>query len=443
MANDIFKEAQAKAEQMFVYFSDLLNMGVIDTDGRYLGVFSDASVVLGDIYPKLDKIVVRKGFLKRHYAVISASEIDQIDQDIVVKKGAADPVYENETPAFDFLLRRDVLDQQVVDTYNHKVRRVNDIHLLKVDRDLMVVHVDIGLRGLVRRMGWEKAVDLLVRSIYRKAKYLKADDLVSWKYVQPVSVNPASMTMKLSVSQKNMQSIPAADLGDMIFDLNVTQRMALFRALDVRTKAKVFENLDFEEQKYILKELDKKEAAQIVEHMSTDEATDLLEKLPKNIINNLLTLIESNAAKKLSTLLGYSSDSAGGIMNTEFVSVQEGMSAADVIEYVKSHTKEFDIVHFIFVVDPKNHLKGVTTLRRLLMADQAEDALKTAFPKTFHVYLKNSVREVAFMMDRYKLWAVPVIDENKIMHGIITVDDILDRVISIAWRKSVHKPKGV
>jgi Mg/Co/Ni transporter MgtE len=241
--------------------------------------------------------------------------------------------------------------------------------------------------------------------------------------------------MKLSFSEKQLLSIPAADLGDIIFDLNANQRMALFRTLDVKTKAKVFENLEFDEQRAILKELDKKEAAEIVTHMSSDEATDLLEKLPRDTVKNLLTLIESNRAKKLSALLGYSSDSAGGLMTAEFVSMPETMAVEAAIEYVKSQTKEFDVVPYIYVVDDKNHLKGITTVRRLLFADPKDAVSKTAFPKTLYVYLNNSVKEVAHFMDKYKMSAIPVIDENKILHGIITMDDILSQVISIAWRK--------
>jgi CBS domain-containing protein/sporulation protein YlmC with PRC-barrel domain len=436
-------EIKAKAGEMFMHFSLLLEKDVRDSDGRFLGEVWDVSVKLGEVYPKTDELVIRRGFFRRVYASIPWSMVADIEDFIALKVKSGDVKFASEAKDYEMLLRRDIMDQQVVDTYNHKVRRVNDIHLLRVDHELMVAHVDIGLRGLVRRLGWERPVDFLVKLFDKNAPYMRKDQLVSWKYVQPVSVNPASMTMKLSLSEKQVLSIPPADLGEIIFDLNPKQRMALFRALDLKTKARIFENLEPDDQRVILKELDKKEASQIVSHMSPDEATDLLERLPQNTVRNLLTLVESSRAKKLSTLLGYSSDSAGGLMTTDFVAMAETMTVEEAIAYIKEKTREYDVVPFIYIVDDKNRLKGATTVRRLLFAEPKDTVLGTAFPNTAHVYLNNSAKEVAYLMDKYKLSSIPVIDENRVLHGIIAMDDILSQVISIAWRKRPKKPKGL
>jgi len=442
MTNNINK-ARAEAAAMFIYFSQMLKKDVQDADGKFLGNIWDMSVKLGEVYPKVAEIVISDHIFKKIYASLPWSAVSSIDDSVILNVKKDSIRFEVSPKEYEFLLRRDILDQQVVDTFNHKVRRVNDVHLLKVDHELVIAHVDIGLRGIVRRLGWESAVDFIVKIVKKNSSYLKKEDLVSWKYIQPVSVNPASMTMKLSFSEKQLQAIPAADLGDIIFDLNTNQRMAVFGALDVKTKARVFENLDFVEQRFILKELDKKQAAEIVTRMSSDEATDLLERLPRETVKNLLTLIESGRAKKLSTLLGYSSDSAGGLMTTDLVSIPETMTVGTAIEYIKNQTKEVETVPYIYVVDEKNHLKGVTTIRRLLFADPKESILKTVFQKMLYVYLNNSVKEVAYFMDKYKTSAIPVLDENKILHGIITMDDILSQVISIAWRKQKRPPKGI
>jgi len=332
-------EAKIKASEMFVNFSGILKEGVHDVNGKLLGTVWDISAKLGDVYPKIEDLIITKGFSNRSYSSVPWSHVATIDGSVFLNIPEAEIRFQPAAREYEFLLKRDILDQQVVDTFNHKVKRVNDIHLLKVENDLVIAHVDIGMRSLYRRLGWEEVVDFIVKIFNKNSPYLKNLDVISWKYVQPVSVNPASMTMKLSFSEKQLQAIPAADLGDIIFDLNRAQRMALFRALDIKTKARVFENLEFEEQRLILKELDKKEAAQIVTHMSSDDATDLLEKLPRSTIKNLLTLIESGRAKKLSTLLGYSSDSAGGLMTTEYVAMPETMSVGDAIEYIGPRLK--------------------------------------------------------------------------------------------------------
>lgn len=433
MANFNFEEVKSKAAAMFLNFSSLLGKDVLDSGRKFVGKLWDISAKTSEVYPKSDELVTVKGFFKRYYASVPFSKVSEIDGEVILNVKSDELQFSSAPKDYEFLLRRDILDQQVVDTFNHKVIRVNDIHLLKIDRELMVAHVDIGLRGLLRRLGWEKTLGFLV----------KRDDIVSWKFIQPIAINPASMTMKLSVSQKQLQGIPAADLGEIMFDLNMNQRMALFRALDMKTKAKIFENLEFDDQKAILKELDKKEAASIVTNMSSDEATDLLSNLPRATVENVLTLMESDRAKKLSTLLGYSSDSAGGLMTTEFVSMLDTMTVEASIDYIKNQTREFDTVPYIYVVDDKHKLQGVTTVRKLLFADPKETVLKTVFPTTIYVHLHDSVKEVAFLMDKYKISAIPVVDENKLLHGIITMDDILSQVVAIAWRKRPRKAKGL
>lgn len=439
----LIDDAKKKAAEMFLHFSDILEKGVRDREGKFIGTVFDISAKLGDIYPKIDQLIIVKGFVHKYYASISWSNVANFDDDIILSIRSEDLQFSTQPKEYEFLLQRDIMDQQVVDTYNHKVRRVNDIHLLKVDHELVIAHVDIGLRSLIKRLGWDKGVDFFVRIVNPKSKYLKNEDLVSWKFVQPVALNPASMTMKLSLSQKQLLSIPAADLGDIIFDLNPNQRMAIFRSLDVKTKADIFNNIEPEEQKAILKDLDKREAAQIVSNMASDDAADLLERLPHTTVNNLLTLIETNRAKKLSTLLGYSSDSAGGLMTTEFVSMPETMAVGAAIDYIKNQTKEYEVVPYIYIVDDKNRLKGVTTVRKLLLADPQDNILKTVFEKTVCVHLDHSVKEIAFLMDKYKISMIPVVDENKALQGVVSMDDILSQVIAIAWRKRPRIQKGL
>lgn len=443
MTNGISLETKAKAAAMFLNFSGLLEKDVLDIDRKFVGRVWDISAKTSEVYPKSDELIITKGLIGRSYANLPFSAVSDIDDEIVLNLKSPDIKFADTIKDYEFLLKRDILDQQVVDTYNHKVIRVNDIHLLRIDRELMVAHVDIGLRGLVRRLGWEKGIDFCIKLLNPRSNYLKRDDIVSWKYIQPVSINSASMTMKLSVSQKQLLSIPAADLGEIMQDLNFNQRMALFRALDIKIKAKIFENLEFDDQKAMLGGLDKKEAALVVAHMSSDEATDLLGKLPRNTVENILTLMGSDNAKKLSTLLGYSSDSAGGLMTTEYVSMPAAMSVEAAIEYIKNKTREVDTVPYIYIVDETHHLKGVTSIRRLLFAEAKDIISNTIFPAILYVHLNDSVKEVAHLMDKYKVSALPVVDEFGMLHGIITMDDILSQLVSIAWRKRPRKVKGL
>jgi magnesium transporter len=145
--------------------------------------------------------------------------------------------------------------------------------------------------------------------------------------------------------------------------------------------------------------------------------------------------MESKQAKKLSELLGYSSDSAGGLMTTEYLAFKKGTLVSEVLKLIREKNFKVEPAQFVYIVDEEHHLAASINFKRLILA-QAEDAIeKFAFPKTYFVKVSSSVKEVAYLMEKYKYNAIPVVDEQNILQGIITVDDILSQVIAIAWRR--------
>lgn len=430
--------SREQAKRMFVNFSQLLDRPVIDKHGSLVGAFYDIIVKPAAVYPQSAQLIIRKGFINRKYAVIEWFHILQIDEkEIGLKIDKSEIAFEERHDnKEEWTLRRDILDQQVVDTYNHKVIRVNDIHLLKVDHYLMAAHVDISLRGLIRRLGFEKVVDLLVGLFNKNADYLKTEHLISWKHIQPLSINPASMTIKINVPQKQFSSIPAADLGDIFLDLNAQHQVALFKALDLKNKARIFMSIDFKAQRSLIEELEPKEVVDILNNIPTDEATDFLERLPKDATGKYLHLMESKQAKKLSELLGYSSDSAGGLMTTEYISFNKDVTVEQALKQIRERDFKVEPAQFVYIVDENNRLIGSTNFRRLILANPQDPVTNATFPKkTYFVHLDSSVKEVAYIMEKYRYYAIPVVDENHVLQGIVTVDDILSLVISIAWRR--------
>ncbi len=427
-----------KTKQMFIYFSQLIDKPVFDKNGEWAGKLYDIIVQPSEVYPQSSHLIIRKSFPNRKYAVIKWTDIQEIDnKDIRIRLDKSEiPFEEIHNNKEELTLRRDILDQQVVDVYNHKVIRVNDIHLLFVDHCLMVAHVDISTRGLIRRLRFEKPVDFLVKLFNRNAKYLKQEHLISWKHIQPLSINPVSMTIKIDVAQKNLRNIPAADLGEIFLDLNAKDQMALFKSLDITTKARIFIHIDFKTQKSLIEELTSNEVVEIMNSIPSDEATDFLEKLPADTTHQILSLMENKQSKKLSQLLGYSSDSAGGLMTAEYLAFAKDTTVEAVLKQIKERTFKVEPAQFIYIVDENNQLIGSTNFRHLILANPQDPIQNAAFPrKTYSVHLDSSVKEVAYLMEKYKYYSIPVIDENNILQGIITVDDILSQVIAIAWRR--------
>ncbi|MBU1727013.1 MAG: CBS domain-containing protein [Candidatus Omnitrophica bacterium] len=423
--------------RMFIYLSQLMGKIVVDKDGKYVGKIYDIVVKPSEVYPQSSFLVVRTGFPNRKYAAIAWQDILEIDTKETWLKIESSKISFNEihNNKEELSLRRDILDQQVVDTHDHKVIRVNDVHLLFVDHALMVAHADISTRGLLRRLGFEEIADFLVRMFNKKSPYLTEEHLISWKYIQPLSFNPASMTIKIDVPEKQFNAIPAADLGDIFLDLNVNHQLALFKSLDLGIRARIFVNIDFKTQKLLIEELNDKDISGLLNSIPSDEATDFLEKLPKDQIMKFLNLVETKHSKKLAQLLGYSSDSAGGLMTTEYLAFHKDATIEIVLKQIRERTFKSEPAQFVYILDEGNHLIGATNFRRLISANPMDTVQKAAFPKIFFVNLNSSVKEVAYLMEKYKYSAIPVVDDDNVMQGIITVDDILRQLIALAWRR--------
>jgi magnesium transporter len=429
-------EVKKESSKMFVYFSRLMDKPVFDKNKEEVGSLYDVVVKPSQVYPQSSLLIIRKGFPNRKYAVVNWTEVLEIDdKEVVLKVEKSRLAFsESHNNKEELTLRRDILDQQVVDTHDHKVIRINDIHLLSVDQSLMIAHVDISGRGLIRRLGFESLVDFLVRMVRKNASYL-TEHLISWKHIQPLSINPVSMTIKVDMPQKQLSNIPAADLGEIFLDLNVNHQVALFKSLDSATKARIFINIDFRTQKSLVEELSEKEVAEILNNMPSDEATDFLEKLPRTQTEKFLKLVETKYSNRLSQLLGYSSDSAGGLMTTEYIAFNKDDTVEAALAQIKGRTFKVEPAQFVYILDGSNRLIGATNFRRLILAEPSWQIQKAAFPKTYFVHLNSSVKEVAYLMEKYKYYAIPVVDDNNVFQGIVTVDDILSQVISIAWRR--------
>jgi CBS domain-containing protein/sporulation protein YlmC with PRC-barrel domain len=425
------------AAKMFIFFSQLMDKPVWDKDARQVGEIYDLVVKSSQVYPISDALIIRKGFPNRKYALVNWQDIEKIDKDGSILKIGSGALHFSEIhdDKKELTLRRDILDQQVVDTHNHKVIRVNDIQLLIVDHALMIAHVDIGSRGILRRLGFLKGMDLVIKLFNSKAKYLKNEHLISWKYIQPLTINPVSMTIKIDLPQKNLTNIPAADLGDIFLDLNINHQIALFKSLNLANKGKIFTNIDFKTQRLLLEESSDQEISELLNNIPSDEATDFLEKLPRDKTKHILTLIENKYSKRLSQLLGYSGDSAGGLMTTEYIAFIKDTTVETALNEIKERKFKSEPVQFIYIIDESGKLLNTTNLRRLIMASPDEPIQNSAFPKTYFVHLDSSVKEVAYLMEKYKYFAIPVVDENNLLQGIITVDDILSQLIAFAWRR--------
>lgn len=428
-------------DSVFIFFSQICGLKILDKDGLKIGVLHDIVIAPMGKYARSKTLIVERGGWRKRRAVVDWHLIAEVTARYIRLNAArADLDFlEPISIKTDLSLRQDILDQQVVDTNNQNVIRVNDIHFLQADQELVLAHVDIGLRGIIRRLGFEKFVDRCVRLFNKDAHYLHKPHLIPWHYIQPLSINPVSRTIKVDVSQKELTKIPPEELSEIMHELAPQYRVALFKTLDIITKSQLLVTLDFKSQQSLLEDLLEKDAVEILNHLPSDEAVDLLAGLPKTKTNKILSLMESKTAKMLSTLLGYSGESAGGLMTTEYIAVPQTATIEQSLNIVKEKTPRAETIQNIYIIDQSGKLTGTTFLRRLIIANAGDSIMAAALKKTVAIHIEDEVKKIALLMDKYNIAALPVVDADNVLVGIITIDDIFSRLVSIAWRKSKKK----
>ena len=418
---------------VYHFFSELLEREVLDKDGTPVGRLHDLALA-PEPYPRATHLILRRGLVRRRWASVPWSQVEQLrlNFDLNVSGEAVD--FRRERPAYDLTLVRDILDQQVVDTNGQKVIRVNDARLLQLGNELRLHQVDVGLRGIVRRLGWQWWVDAFVETFLARTEYLK-DNFIQWSFVQPLAITRMG-TLKLTVDRKQLSVIPHEDFRDLFLNMDLPTRLAMFRSIPADLKPRIFSDLDLDLQKELLGNLDIKEAAQLLARVPADQTTDLLEDLPKSAVNSLLALMETATARRLSTLLGYTSDSAGGLMTTELLTSPVGATVGEVLERLRG-LQDLEHYHHVYLVDAGERLVGQVVLRRLLLAAPQDPVARYTYPKLRYVRAKDSLREVAFVMEKYRLSAIPVVDNgrDRKLQGVITIDDVLEKMIPLAWRR--------
>ncbi|MBI4349656.1 MAG: magnesium transporter [Elusimicrobia bacterium] len=431
---------QAADPPVHHFFSELLEREVLDNEGTPVGDLFDIAFATHGSYPRATHLIVRRGLFHRSYAAIPWERLEKLSLNFNLDIAAADLSFEPLRPIHDFSIVRDILDKQVVDTNGQKVIRVNDVRLLQLGNELRLQQVDVGLRGLIRRLGWQWWVDPFVEVFLARTDYLN-DHVIGWNFIQPLAINTQKGTLKLTIDQKQLAMIPHADFRELFLNMDAPSRVAMFKSMPVEVKPRIYSEIDLELQKELLDHLDLGEAAGLLSKIPADQTTDLLEELPKSLANSLLAMMETTTARRLSTLLGYTSDSAGGLMTTEMLTAPSSATVADVLERLKSFS-DIESLYHVYLVDADNRLMGQVLLKRLLLASPSDPVFQFVYPKPRYVRAKDTLREVAFVMEKYKTPAIPVVDNGRDRHlqGVITMDDILAKLIPLAWRRASRRP---
>jgi len=400
----------------FYFFSDFLNQRVYNPSSQRVGRISDLVAERAEPYPMIIGMMIR---IRRRNRYLPWEKIIQFEPRLTLSEEELKDLKATLPEKELILLREEVMDKQIVDTFGAKVVRVNDLHFLRVDSRLRLVHVDVGFRGLMRRVGWEKVVDQALRWLF---SYVLPNQFISWKYVQLLS---GSDLLHLSVSQKKLSHLHPADLADIIEDLSGRERSAIFHALDAETAAEALEEIDPKIQKALIETISVEKASDIVEEMSPSDAADLLADLPEERAEEILEGMEQEIAEDLRELLVHPDETAGGLMTTAYLSLTPKVTVETAIGRLKSEAPDLDIMDYIFVVDEEEVLQGVVSIRDLLTAHSHQTLSEIQPSRVVSVKLEEDQNEVAEAFAKYGFRALPVVDEKGHLKGVISFRSVL------------------
>jgi len=417
------------------YLAGLVREMVYDPSGQRLGRIEDVFVRPNprSMYPLVSKIAVRlseggRTVLIPWQQVRSASyEGFRLATDL--ERAVAALADE------DVSVRQRLLDRQIIDVSGKRVVRVHDLKFGGVGHEVLLTHVDIGWRGILRRLNWEHFTLGVCRLLHVRFP----ERLIAWEHVQMPSDGEE---IHVDASREVLRKMPPEDLADIVEKLSVPERASFLGGIDDEVAAEALQEMEPEAQVSVVQELSNEQASDIIEEMEPDAGADLLADLPESRADAILDLMEPEEAADLRELMSHSEDSAGGLMTVEYVAVPQGITAAEALERVRVEAQDIGTVYYVYVVGAEGELKGVFSLKELVCA--APDTLvETLMATEVHrVELDTPQDDIAHIVAHYDLLAVPVVDRENHLRGIVTMDDAIDQAIPTSWKKRIPKAFG-
>lgn len=429
------KEGVANSTNRACFFSQLQGKRIVDREGIAVGKLTDLSLKPGETLLEISRIVYTSNILGEK-VILPMSSVHSINGDIRLDM-ARDEIPPGKLSEKELLVTETILDKQIVDIDGLKVVRVNDVLLAQVKRSFCLVAVDVGFKGILRRLG--------LCSLSRGLLDRLPDHIIPWSYIDPL--DPSLRRIHLKISRKTINDLHPADIADILEELNNKDRLLILDSLGEETAAETMEEMDPEIQATVVKQMDSDDVADILENMNPDDAADLLGIMPEDKASEVLDLMNQEEAEEVKELMSYGDRSAGSLMTTEYIAVPSECSVADIFSRLRMSGQETDMIYYIYVLNSEEQLLGVLSLRDLLLADPSQKAEDVMKKDIISVLPTSSVEEVTNLLSKYDLLSVPVVDQSSKILGIVTFDDALDDIIPEDLKKRLpwnyHKLRRV
>ena len=411
------------------FYSELVGRPVVDSANRPVGKLADMVVSSDATYPIVTALSISGR--RKKCITVPWDEVVSLEQPVVLRH-PLDEISPYQPGDGEISIGTQILDRQIVDVEGHKVVRANDLRLARTNGHYRLIGVDIGGQALMRRLGLQPLTKRLGLGV--------KENFIAWEDVDPLASSDAS-GIKLRVSHESLARLHPADIAEIVEELSIKEGAELLQTMDDETAAEALEEIAPEKQVSLLQEMESARAADILEEMDPDDAADVLGDMPEEKQQELLGEMEPQERGEVRELLEYAEDTAGGIMTTEYLAVPATHTVAQTMDLVRAQAHEIDLINYIYVVrdTQSEELLGVLSLRDLLVATPETTAgeLMAGDPVTLHV--QDPQEEAARIIAKYNLIAAPVVDDHNRLQGIVTVDDAIDIILPIAWKKRLPR----
>ncbi|CCJ33442.1 magnesium transporter MgtE N-terminal domain-containing protein [Caloramator australicus] len=411
------------------FVSYILNAPVYDQNDIYLGKVIDIIVTSDEHLPQVEGIKLKN---RNNIKEIAFKSLN-IFKDNKGYKVIVENYYEYKREKNYYSLSNDILDKQIVDINGKRVVRVNDLRLAEIGDGYKVVAVDIGFRGLLRRLGVLEPCEFVLSKFGKRL----SNNLIIWDNVEPIQGQIDRIT--LSMPYKKLKSLHPADIADILEELDARYRSDIFKTFDARLAANTLEEFEDEYQTDLVENIDASYAKEIFENMPNDEIADILEDVDEEHVEKILEKMDKEDAEEIKELLDYDEDTVGSIMTTDYIAFNENETVDGVIRNLRETKPSSEIAYYLYVIDDAGRLVGVVSLRDLIVAD-GDAKLKDIMRKNvIYVLDEDNLDDLTELVTKYELLAVPVVDKDRVLVGMAILNDIVDEVLLPRWKKILRR----
>lgn len=410
-----------------IYFTELEHLPVYGVKGEYLGRLEDVCV-----NPSQNSLRVASYLVRTPKKSLISITHEQLQSLSVRACQTTVPRAEVSCYAHDeglLHVKKDVLDQQIIDVNNRKVVRVNDVDfdIQPTDHhtELRIVAVNVGLAAGLRRL----LQGLMAKHTVRMLTGLLPTKSIPWEFVNLIEPD-TQRRLKLRLSYDRVAELHPADIADILEELSRDEQKAVIEGLDEETAAQALSEIPTRMQADLLESIPAQKAADIVEEMAPDEAADVLQELSPETSAEVLADMEKDAGNEVRELLGFEENTAGALMTTEYVVVHESAAAEGAIAALRSFEGPLESIHLIYLVDDHAVLTGAVPMGRILLSEASMPLKELAMDPLISVRSHVAATSVVDLFHKYNLVSLPIVDDGEHLIGVVTADDVLELVIT-------------